>query len=373
MARQYDFGKNQILRAEFLNALQDVLSSYLDMVVLSYSGQNVLANATTDNPISITIDGRMRSIPETISGTPAGAAGTYDVFIVARLSSFTLEPILSGDVPSVVAGEVYRKVGTCEWDGSAVTGVHTFATRVNAALLQGRGVSTLSAPYLIPVTGENGRLDKSWFNAEYVPEDPVGSVREVWVPTSSVFSVPPNWVVMQGQVLGPTEHSFDGVGTITLPDMRNKAVCGANPATVYGSAGLPSTMSSAAPGINGLTGDNAPRNLSHTHTVRPHRHTRYAHEHVASHRHYVPGHQHLVPQRQVRHVTAPNTVTEQRAYSGYTDACDDEYTTYASRTTTHANTSGPVSYSPTQIANSALGEVDVRPGHVGLVYMLKVH
>lgn len=373
MARQYDFGKNQILRAEFLNALQDVLSSYLDMVVLTYSGINVIAVATTDDPISITIDGRMRSIPETLAGSPSGSSGTYDVFVVARLASFTLEPLPSGDVPVVVAGEAYRKIGTCEWNGAAVTGVHTFATRVNATLLQGRGASVLAAPYAIPVADEDGRLEPGWFSPEYLPEEPLGSVKEVWVPTSSVFSVPSGWAVMSGQVLGPSEHSFPGVATITLPDMRNKSVCGANTSNPYGSSGSPSNMAAAAPGINGVTGDNYIRSMTHRHTVQPHKHTSYDHEHVASHRHYVEGHQHVVPLRRVSHVTSPSTVTEQRSYAPYTDACSDSYTTYASITTTHGDSTVSTSYCPTQLSNYSLGNVDVRPAHVGLVYMLKVH
>lgn len=373
MARQYDFGKNQILRPEFLNSLQDVLSSYLDMLILSYSGNEVVAEATTDSPIVITIDGKMRSVPSSLTGVVSGLTGTKDVFVVLRSAAVTLEAFDRGEIPEVSAGEAYRQVGTCYWDGSLVTGVHTFSSLVNANQLSGRGSSYEPAPYNIPVSDDSGRLHPDWFPAKYSAAEPIGTVKGVWVPTDSALPVASAWVVMQGQVLTPTEHSFFGVGTVTIPDMRNKFVIGADAFNPYGSTGLPSSLSSAAPGMGGHVGSNEPHDASHTHVIAGHSHLMGAHEHVASHLHSVSGHQHSIPLRSVLHQESPNTVHEERGGFGLTNSSQSKDTTYASLTTTHGLATQMIGYNATQISSTAVGELDVRPAHVGLVYMLKVH
>jgi hypothetical protein len=169
---------------------------------------------------------------------------------------------------------------------------------------------------------------------------PLGTVITWWRPTQSV-AVPDGWVPCDGRSLTASEHSFAVSGSITIPDLRNKFVLGAD-ASVPGinaidGYALAASATSAqninnnwtgakagngttgAPGIgydSGLetsdprSGSNILRNISHnhtpgtleiknhyhsvvhTHTVPPHKHKVDPHDHDFAHTHLMPNHYH---------------------------------------------------------------------------------
>jgi hypothetical protein len=123
---------------------------------------------------------------------------------------------------------------------------------------------------------------------------PLGTIIAYWVPSKpgGGYAVPNGWAVMNGQALGPTSHDFPGGGTITLPNLINAALRGADPTTAYG----------ATNGVNALSGVNTV-NLSHQHDMQ-HYHLIPAHSHhVMDHTHYmyhghsawIPDHTHGLP------------------------------------------------------------------------------
>lgn len=175
---------------------------------------------------------------------------------------------------------------------------------------------------------------------------PLGSVIAWWRPTSTV-AIPDGWVPCDGRQLNAGEHSY-GSGSITVPDLRNKFVLGADPAVpginaVNGyvlAAGATaaddknnssranggSVMAAGATGAPGIgydsgletvnpatglrSGSNHKRDLTHlhgagtltikdhthsiahTHTVPPHRHHIGTHTHGMDHVHLIPNHTH---------------------------------------------------------------------------------
>lgn len=169
---------------------------------------------------------------------------------------------------------------------------------------------------------------------------PLGTVITWWRPSSAV-DVPDGWVPCDGRTIVQDDHSFPIVGPITLPDMRNKFVVGAdesvagvNAISGYGlESGATSAQSQnnnwsgtpAAPGTTGApgigydsgletsdprSGSNLSRNISHshlagtleikdhyhsishTHTVPRHKHKIAPHSHDFSHVHLTPNHVH---------------------------------------------------------------------------------
>lgn len=376
MAKQYDFGQNQILRAEFLNALQDVLVSYLDQIYLTYSGATVIAVGTAERPIAISVAGLMRQIPVTLTVDPTGGAGAKGIFVVVRSDGIYFESYDSGDEPTVAVGEEFREVGTAEWDGANVTGVHTYAIRTNADFLQGRSTSFVPAAYAIPVSGDDGRLNKDWFAEVEAIQDPLGTIRRVWYDSSETLEIGSQWALMDGSVLAPGEHSFPGVATVVLPDMLNNMARGADSTLAPNTSASPVDGPGGAPGIGGVSGSNAPRDFGHDHTVSNHRHIRPAHEHGADHEHVQPRHAHRQQLKNETHVEAgvfsPRTNFLYTSRSVNTPSAPDE-TTSLSLATTHGNSANVVTFDGAGNTSTDLTDVDVRPAHVGLVHLVKVH
>lgn len=133
---------------------------------------------------------------------------------------------------------------------------------------------------------------------------PLGAVFAWWRPSSDV-PLPTGCVPCDGSTYSSTAtHSYQpyGITSITVPDMRNKMVLGANTSVTDGTAAaLPSVQAaSGAPGIRGGGGTNVPRALSHTHlctnlTIADHRHPIGIHQHeVGTHTHPVNAHQHNI-------------------------------------------------------------------------------
>jgi hypothetical protein len=110
---------------------------------------------------------------------------------------------------------------------------------------------------------------------------PIGSVIDWWRPFSTydagagAGNAPPGYEICDGHTVAAGSHDFGGGSPITLPDLRNKFVIGADIAAgkADGTASTAGDGTAAfnaqhpnAPGIRGVGGANATRNLNHTHS-----------------------------------------------------------------------------------------------------------
>lgn len=126
-------------------------------------------------------------------------------------------------------------------------------------------------------------------------QSPLGEVIEWWRPNDTI-AVPVGWRICDGSTIAAAEHSYVGIGSLTLPDLRNSFVLGANVANADASAGSAADAVANAPGIRGAGGTNATHNEthhhsagtlfcpSHTHAI-PHDHTVGDHLHAFDHTH----------------------------------------------------------------------------------------
>lgn len=89
----------------------------------------------------VVIQGRWRWVEATVTRAhPGGAAGSYDIFVVAadnKIDStpapgtddtnyaFDLRVLKAGETPTIVKGtlDIFRKIGSCEWSGTEITRV----------------------------------------------------------------------------------------------------------------------------------------------------------------------------------------------------------------------------------------------------------
>jgi hypothetical protein len=92
----------------------------------------------------------------------------------------------------------------------------------------------------------------------------LGQVIDWWRPGSSV-EIPAGWEICDGRTIAGANHDFTGVGVtgqpITLPDLRNAFVIGANSAKADGAAQViannaPTDTAADGPGIRGTGGSN---------------------------------------------------------------------------------------------------------------------
>jgi hypothetical protein len=393
MARQYDFGRNQILRPEFLNTLQKILQSYLDVFFLERSGDQVLAPATLDDPISFNIDRRMRRVSTTLAAVVTGAPGTRDVYVVVRPLQPTQVELLAlpqGDEPAPSsARDVWRHVGEAEFDGALVTSVTTYPVRTGADMLAGRSSTYEPYPFGIPVANDQGRLHPDWFPETATKVEAIGTVRRQYLAPGQVLEVEDDWVPMLGQTLDASlgEHSFPGGGIITLLDSRNLIARGAHPSVAAGTPGSNGDADGNAPGVGGLSGDNAVRNLNHTHPVAPHFHGVQSHTHPVpqhTHTHQLHSHEEVVKQPLSFAAGAESIVVQVGSPVGQGEApgtggavakvpLGAAVNTTGLSTTQVGTVSDGVAFGESGPASVDMSAVDLRPAHVGLIYMLKVH
>lgn len=133
--------------------------------------------------------------------------------------------------------------------------------------------------------GENGNLANETIEKQNIDPKvfnsivPVGTVINWFRPNLSI-SLPSGWHVADGSTLAEHEHEFGITGSVTLPDLRNRFVLGAE------SGGPTNPTPSQVPGEN-ATGGSHTQNLNHNHAVSPHTHT-FSHGHdVQSHNHSI--------------------------------------------------------------------------------------
>jgi hypothetical protein len=145
----------------------------------------------------------------------------------------------------------------------------------------------------------------------------IGQVIDWWRPADTV-PLPGGFDICDGHQVPAGSHDFPVAGAINVPDLRNRMILGAVPATA-GEAGTPGVFkpyaqgadqadtAAAAPGIAGTGGSNAGKNFAHGHGVPgvSHRHLVYNHTHpsgfyTGDHFHYpgniyVSGHNRTFP------------------------------------------------------------------------------
>lgn len=93
-------------------------------------------------------------------------------------------------------------------------------------------------------------------------EPPLGSLWPIYLMSSSYlpYTPPTGWAYCNGQTLSSAQHSFPAPlsGTsVTLPDLRNKSLLGANTSFAFGTAGTIGNAATNAPGPSGAQGSNS--------------------------------------------------------------------------------------------------------------------
>lgn len=106
----------------------------------------------------------------------------------------------------------------------------------------------------------DGGIDGAWIQTDAVgirsiddPAIPLGIVWQWWRPTST-FPVPAGSVFCDGRTLQASEHDFGTGGAITIPDLRNRFILGADAAEGDGVAAADGEARTDGPGIGGAGG-----------------------------------------------------------------------------------------------------------------------
>lgn len=209
---------------------------------------------------------------------------------------------------------------------------------------------------------------------------PIGTVL-MWYRADSAVLAPTGWEVMDGRAWSTITNKLGAGGvqwnTGNIPNMANKFPLGA---ALAGTGTTPSVP----PAIGAVNGQHE-RDISHTHTAQPHSHVVDAHVHgIASdgaHSHtftgfsgagnlftrdvgmpraegtrqalYLPGHN--SNSAQGSNVDTPMTAVAAHAHGGSTGSAS------------------PATSAVTETINSwASGNLDFRPAHVGLLFIMKV-
>jgi hypothetical protein len=82
---------------------------------------------------------------------------------------------------------------------------------------------------------------------------PIGQVIKWWRPTDAI-ALPGGWEIADGRVIGNADHDFPIASAITLPDLRNKFVLGADVNKPDGTLATLADAASNSPGIRGAGG-----------------------------------------------------------------------------------------------------------------------
>lgn len=121
--------------------------------------------------------------------------------------------------------------------------------------------SKLATNAVSTVKVQDGAITSIKMDREYV--HPLGEFMWWWRPNSST-DVPGGWVVCRGQVLTAAEHDFAGGGAITVPNVINAFILGAD---MSGTGNTPSE-----PPAIGAAGGAHTRAFAHSHSVPAHYH-----------------------------------------------------------------------------------------------------
>lgn len=133
--------------------------------------------------------------------------------------------------------------------------------------------------------GINGNIANHTITSENIVSStfndivPIGTIINWFRPNQSV-PIPQGFAIPIGQTISESEHEFPTLGSVTLPDLRNRFVLGAEP------NGASNPTPSQIPGEN-IRGGSNEHNLAHTHTINPH-------SHYYTHTHHIPIHTHTI-------------------------------------------------------------------------------
>lgn len=134
------FARNDVFPSWFANAIQRFLTTAAPAFQLTRQDAThiqVTAGSETSAAV-IAIAAKWRWIEATINRAhPGGAAGTWDIFVVAAANkieaggidatnrAFSLRILKSGETPTIEAGvvDIFRKVGSLQWSGTEITRV----------------------------------------------------------------------------------------------------------------------------------------------------------------------------------------------------------------------------------------------------------
>lgn len=82
---------------------------------------------------------------------------------------------------------------------------------------------------------------------------PIGVVQDWWRPTTGI-DIPDGWALCIGQTLEPDEHDFAVAEAVTLPDLRNVFILGADATKGVGVAASGANGAGNGPGLGGVGG-----------------------------------------------------------------------------------------------------------------------
>lgn len=143
IAEMNTFAREDVFPSWWANSVQKYLSvGGLNFSLTKQDATHVHTIAgAADEAAAIAIDGKWRWSEVTVSRAhPGGAAGTYDIFAVAKANKIVSSPepgtdetpygyelriLKAGETPPIEAGvvDIFRKVGSCEWSGTEITRV----------------------------------------------------------------------------------------------------------------------------------------------------------------------------------------------------------------------------------------------------------
>lgn len=142
MDQNYHFPRDSILPSFWANRIQDFVSSILTFRLEQATANSIRVPAgPEDEAVSIPIERRWRFVEVDVTRAhPGGAAGTYSVWVTAEENdivnapdpftdntnyAFALAITAEGVPPAGVPGsvDIWREVGSLEWDGAAITDV----------------------------------------------------------------------------------------------------------------------------------------------------------------------------------------------------------------------------------------------------------
>lgn len=384
-----------IIQPQYLNSLQELLSDYSDNVLLQASQSYLGVQASPSAPAQLMVNGLMRTNLSESFIEISGDAGSYNIYAVSTKSASTW---YLQATPTQVSAAYTRKIGEVDFDGRVISDVRSSLREINVSHLLGHEVSPTAISQGIPAAGPDAKIDISWVDGLDANAIPVGGVRCIWTPDSVQADIPEGWRVLDGSTVSEASHAFVGVGSFTLPDMRNKMTLGADPSNVYAS---PGDSSGEAPGVGGIGGTAQESDTLHSHGfVASHIHLVATHAHSMTHSHIFEKHAHFFDSQGKRwrsggtdsssssliEATKVNKsevkyMTDHDVYKG--GDYNTQGTKYAQNVTQNVMSNTYVGDTGKSAAvtglpigggsdQAAAGSIDVRPQSIGMVYVMRV-
>jgi hypothetical protein len=338
----------------------------------------------------VTVDKIVTSNLQPVSGASVQvnvrSTGSPATVYAAETGGTTVSNPLVTDANGRVNGWVDEESYVLAISGSGITSYNQPYEAVRGSLaiaVDGARVvtNTLPGDRIVNASIASGKLANGAVLGKHLSEGaiPLGTIIAYWVPAKpgGGFAIPDGWAVLNGQALGPGAHDFVGGGTVTLPNLIDKVLRGANPTLAYG----------VTSGMNALVGANTV-DLTHSHTIA-HAHTIASHSHhVQDHSHYmyhghsawIPDHGHGFPTNKSSTPGGQYTFIYPAGSGTYgyggvgvaTDGGDRSYTDGNGSVYTDSQSGGTATDgSNTANSGSALASTDIRNSSVAVLYLIK--